>query len=60
MVRIFSRIQDISGSARLTLMIESGSDLVHIDVLGSNIFVVNSAKAANELFEKRSSKYSDR
>ncbi|EIM84654.1 cytochrome P450 [Stereum hirsutum FP-91666 SS1] len=37
-----------------------GGDLVHIDVLGSNIFVVNSAKAANELFEKRSSKYSDR
>lgn len=44
----------------LTLMIELGSDLVHIDVLSSNIFVVNSAKAANELFEKRSSKYSDR
>lgn len=37
-----------------------GSDLVHLDVLGSHIIVVNSAKAANELFEKRSAIYSDR
>ena len=37
-----------------------GSDLIHFDVLGSHIVVVNSAKAANELFEKRSAIYSDR
>lgn len=37
-----------------------GSDLIHLDVLGSHIIVVNSAKAANELFEKRSAIYSDR
>ncbi|EIM84336.1 uncharacterized protein STEHIDRAFT_61507 [Stereum hirsutum FP-91666 SS1] len=37
-----------------------GSDLIHLDVLGSHIVVVNSAKAANELFEKRSAIYSDR
>ncbi|EIM84338.1 cytochrome P450 [Stereum hirsutum FP-91666 SS1] len=37
-----------------------GDDLVHLDVLGSHIIVVNSAKAATELFEKRGAIYSDR
>lgn len=37
-----------------------GSELVHCDVLGSHIVVVNSAKAANEIFVKRSAIYSDR
>ncbi|KAJ8495804.1 hypothetical protein ONZ45_g12698 [Pleurotus djamor] len=35
-------------------------DLVHINVLGKHIIFVNSIKAANDLFEKRSSNYSDR
>ncbi|EIM84314.1 cytochrome P450 [Stereum hirsutum FP-91666 SS1] len=39
---------------------ETGSELVHCDVLGSHIVVVNSAKAANEIFVKRSAIYSDR
>ncbi|KAI0295324.1 CyP450 monooxygenase [Multifurca ochricompacta] len=39
---------------------ESGSDVVHADVLGSHIIILNSAKAANELLDKRSSIYSDR
>ncbi|KAI0295325.1 CyP450 monooxygenase [Multifurca ochricompacta] len=39
---------------------ESGSDVVHADVLGSHIIILNSAKAENELLEKRSSIYSDR
>ncbi|THH17674.1 hypothetical protein EW146_g3176 [Bondarzewia mesenterica] len=39
---------------------EFGSDIVHVDVLGTDLIIVNSAKAANELFEKRSSLYSDR
>ncbi|KAI0295332.1 CyP450 monooxygenase [Multifurca ochricompacta] len=39
---------------------ESGSDIVHADVLGSHIMILNSAKAANELLENRSSIYSDR
>ncbi|KAF7346403.1 Cytochrome p450 [Mycena sanguinolenta] len=37
-----------------------GSELIHINVLGQHIVVVNSVKAAIELFEKRSDIYSDR
>ncbi|KAI9441768.1 cytochrome P450 [Lactarius indigo] len=37
-----------------------GSDVVHVDVLGTHMVIINSAKAANELFDKRSSIYSDR
>ncbi|TFY82421.1 hypothetical protein EWM64_g1591 [Hericium alpestre] len=36
------------------------SDILHADVFGTHIVVVNSAKAANELFDKRSTIYSDR
>ncbi|KAH9019123.1 cytochrome P450 [Lactarius pseudohatsudake] len=38
----------------------SGSDIIHADVIGSHIVILNSIKAANELLEKRSSIYSDR
>lgn len=38
----------------------SGSDVVHVDVLGTHMVIVNSTKAAKELFDKRSSIYSDR
>lgn len=38
----------------------SGSDIIHLQVLGSHIVVVNSVRAANDLFEKRSSVYSDK
>ncbi|KAH9174717.1 cytochrome P450 [Lactarius sanguifluus] len=37
-----------------------GSDVLHVDVVGMHIVVLNSVKAANELLEKRSSVYSDR
>ncbi|KAJ6508727.1 cytochrome P450 [Mycena sanguinolenta] len=37
-----------------------GSDVVHASALGQHIVVVNSIKAAVELFEKRSHIYSDR
>ncbi|KAH8998285.1 cytochrome P450 [Lactarius hatsudake] len=37
-----------------------GSDIIHADVMGSHIVILNSIKAANELLEKRSSVYSDR
>ncbi|KAJ6508743.1 cytochrome P450 [Mycena sanguinolenta] len=37
-----------------------GSDVVHASALGQHVVVVNSVKAANELFEKRSYIYSDR
>ncbi|KAF7346398.1 O-methylsterigmatocystin oxidoreductase [Mycena sanguinolenta] len=37
-----------------------GSDVVHASALGQHIVIVNSVKAAIELFEKRSDKYSDR
>ena len=42
------------------LIIILGSDIVHIDVLGTHIIIVNSTRAAKELFDKRSSIYSDR
>jgi hypothetical protein len=36
------------------------SSLIHVKLLGTHMIVVNSAKAAYELFEKRSAIYSDR
>ncbi|KAI9507628.1 cytochrome P450 [Russula earlei] len=36
------------------------SDIVHANFLGKHVIVLNSAKAVHELFEKRSSIYSDR
>lgn len=35
-------------------------DLIHMKVLDKHILVINSLEAANELFDKRSAKYSDR
>ncbi|KAF9029596.1 hypothetical protein BDZ89DRAFT_890777, partial [Hymenopellis radicata] len=35
-------------------------DVLSMEILGQPVIVVNSAKAANELFEKRSSIYADR
>ncbi|KAI9439721.1 cytochrome P450 [Lactarius indigo] len=37
-----------------------GSDIVHLELLGTHLVVLNSEKAANDLLEKRSSIYSDR
>ncbi|KAJ8487351.1 hypothetical protein ONZ45_g14371 [Pleurotus djamor] len=37
-----------------------GSDLIHIQVAGSSIVVVNSAEVAHDLFDKRSTIYSSR
>ncbi|KAH9973229.1 cytochrome P450 [Lactifluus volemus] len=39
---------------------EFGSDIVHAKMFGTNIIVLNSAKAANELLDGRSAIYSDR
>ncbi|GJE97960.1 cytochrome P450 [Phanerochaete sordida] len=36
------------------------SDIVHLEVFGSHIIVLNSAKAAEDLLDKRSNIYSDR
>ena len=41
-------------------LIIPGSDVVHVDVLGTHMVIVNSTRAAKELFDKRSSIYSDR
>ncbi|KAH9976325.1 cytochrome P450 [Lactifluus volemus] len=38
----------------------SGSEVVHVDVVGTHVIIVNSIEAGNELFIKRSSIYSDR
>ncbi|KAF8257403.1 hypothetical protein EI94DRAFT_1630986 [Lactarius quietus] len=37
----------------------SGSDVIHVNILGSHIIILNSMKLANELLKKRSSIYSD-
>ncbi|KAH9980598.1 cytochrome P450 [Russula compacta] len=39
---------------------EYGSDVIHVDVMGSHIVILNSTKAGHELLEKRSAIYSDR
>lgn len=36
------------------------SDVVHFQVLGTHIVIVNSTKAAKDLFEKQSHIYSDK
>ena len=38
----------------------SGSDIIHVDVMGSHVVIINTINAANDLLEKRSSIYSDR
>lgn len=37
-----------------------GSDVIYIHMFGKPVIVLNSMQAANDLFEKRSSIYSDR
>ncbi|GJE98984.1 cytochrome P450 [Phanerochaete sordida] len=37
-----------------------GSDVVHYQILGTNFVVINSAEAADDLFERRSNNFSDR
>ncbi|KAK7031931.1 cytochrome P450 [Favolaschia claudopus] len=37
-----------------------GSDIIHLDIAGSSIVVLSSTEAVKELFERRSSLYSDR
>jgi hypothetical protein len=44
----------------LTLVACLDSDILHVDAAGSSIIIVNSWKAANDLFEKKSSVYSSR
>lgn len=36
------------------------SGIIHLDLAGSSVIVVNSHEIANDLFEKRSAKYSSR
>jgi hypothetical protein len=43
-----------------SLRIFLGSDIIHFNIFGSSVIVVNSAETARELFEKRSVIYSDR
>jgi hypothetical protein len=52
-------IRDISRSASPTRF-PSGSEIVHVDVMGSHIVILNSTKAAHELLDKRPTIYSDR
>jgi hypothetical protein len=38
----------------------AGDDIISLDVLGSTMIILNSAKAVSDLFDKRGSNYSDR
>lgn len=38
----------------------TGSDIIHLSAAGNDIVVLNSFKAVNDLFDKRSSIYSSR
>ena len=40
-------------------MLTIGSDVIYLNLAGTPVVVVNSAEAAHELFEKKSSLYSD-
>ena len=42
------------------LNIAPGSDIIRLNVLGTNIVVLNSLELANDLFDKRSAIYSSR
>jgi hypothetical protein len=44
----------------LILMFGSDSDIIHVDVVGTSMIILNSYKAATELLEERSSNYSSR
>ncbi|THH16045.1 hypothetical protein EW146_g4546 [Bondarzewia mesenterica] len=39
---------------------DHGSDIIHLEVLGTHLIILNSQTAANDLLNKRSSLYSDR
>ena len=45
---------------RLTERSNSAGDLVYVDAIGQPILIVNSAKVALDLMDKRSTVYSDR
>ena len=47
-------------SPPLCLTFFPGSDIIHVDVMGHHVVILNSIKSANELLEKRSAIYSDR
>lgn len=56
---LFDFVRENESQAYLRLAHKYG-DLVFLTVLGKNVLFVNSFKTANDLFEKRSSNYSDR
>lgn len=48
------------GSNRMLTLITPPGEIVHLNVLGQDLIVLNSPKAATDLLEKKSSTYSDR
>jgi hypothetical protein len=44
----------------LTMCIISDSDIIHLNILGNHIIILNTARAATELLMKKSAIYSDR
>ncbi len=56
MVRVF---QSISGHT-LTHLCPKDSDIIHLNVFGASIIILNSVRAISDLMEKRSLIYSGR
>ena len=54
------RFADRYGTLVVKLMFGVESDVIHAEALGTHLIILNSAKAVKELFERRSSLYSDR
>ena len=46
--------------ALLTCIVLQGSDVLHLNILGQSIVILNSVKAAVNLLDKRGTIYSDR
>ncbi|CAE6406418.1 unnamed protein product [Rhizoctonia solani] len=57
---LFSMPPGTEHIAYMKLGRQLNSDIIYLKMLGQSIIVLNSAKAASDLFEKRSAKYSDR
>ena len=57
--RVQSVILDRDSDPPLS-MICADSDIIHVNALGTSIFVLNSYKITNDLLDQRSSTYSSR
>jgi hypothetical protein len=58
--RIQSVDRDSDPPLSVHLMLCADSDIIHVNALGTSIFILNSYKVATDLLDQRSSTYSSR